>query len=513
MGKHFGQYFTIWNEAKYTGVEFDPNVHTRYVDGLGAAIYTVGFGLSTDGGENAEAGRAILSKIASAPTMHYDVETAEELTSAYIEIANRVRTAGTGAYVMDQMGENFNLQMGNVTDSKGQMLERPAITVSAYDVYLPNEVGTEINGITVTGDMVGQRKSNTPRAVLETITFNADGTEAYSSRILDANKNPVNILKNGIIEGVYFHYNKNKNTVKNGVVVNGVPTDFPAETIFWKIGEITEQQLELSYYVYLENAMGEDDIGAQAGTSYTNESAVLTYVDINGEETDVELNKPKLTWADSGYSYGFYLVDQNGQPIVGADGKFITVGDLTDVDINLNVDATTDAPNAPSGYVLYDPTASYTVHVNSGVDPENQSWNSGGYWTITDSTDTTYACKDGGEWTKDDQRASTGSFDGTTAWFAVMLNLGIVVDKYVTATDDPNLFDLTLEAYSHGGQITVTNPADLALLQDRFAAGIPMDKDLLETIGINSAERDRLTGVASNTLISFSGFSADQSSN
>ena len=66
----------------------------------------------------------------------------------------------------------------------------PSITVKRYDLYKPSEVGKVIDDVTVTNLLVGERKftldgeNRVEKAptILEKVTFNDNGTAAYSDK-------------------------------------------------------------------------------------------------------------------------------------------------------------------------------------------------------------------------------------------------------------------------------------------------------------------------------------------
>ncbi len=456
------------DSAYDVGGTYDKNTNLQYVQGLGATMYTIGFGLTVDGDESVEVGRHILTQAASDPSMYYSAENAEELYSAFQGIGLSVRTAASQAVLMDTMGANFDLQMGVVKDSNGIVQPlRPTITVKGYDLYKVSEVGTIINGKTVTEDMVGKRKHSYPDAILEVVTFNDDGTEAYSNRLSG------NIMQNGIINAMYFQYNTNKYTP------DAMGQPMPGyEQFLWNVGTVREQELVLSYYVYLENAMGEDGKGVADGNYNTNEYAALQYVDVNGEEKSIELDSPNLNWVNTTYSVGYYLVDRYGNPINTSGsitdfaGKYVVGGETVNT-IHLNTENSTDALVVPEGYTLFDASASATIKVHSGVaqdekdialdgDYSDLTWTEGGEWTITSSTEkkTTYVEGYGGlPTTNTSNNSNVGNYSDIKFWFAVVVELEPVleVDKYVTATDVPDEFILTLEAYSLNGVLVVNS--------------------------------------------------------
>ena len=430
-------YPVIWNENRDSGEVFDPNEHYQLKQGLGATIYSIGFGIDVDGEYNSRVGKQVLSNIASNPNMYYDANDKQDLRQAFSDIGRSVRKAATDAYMKDQMGKYFDLQMGDVKTSEAgkPALAAPSITIKTYDLYKTSEVGTNVGGVFVTEEMVGTRKSSTPAAVLETISFSADGKTVTSSALSSAN-----ILSNGVISGKYFYYNTSKTDTKD-IVVNGQSVSLEPETIYWYIGDIIEQEVVLSYYVYLEDSLAEDGVGREAGTYDTNNFADLHYINFNDVRCTQSTQSPKLPWETATVGYAFYLVDENGNIITnqatGETGGFANRIPVTNVVTNellLNVDSDkynstiTASSVLPNGYTLYDPDASYVVHVNSG--------DVGGEWEITSTSGkkpTTYVTGYHGSDFTTEQTSSNTSYDysHTTVWFAVKYTVQALPDVVV----------------------------------------------------------------------------------
>lgn len=478
------------DSAYDVGGNYDKNTHLQYVKGLGATMYTIGFGLTVDGDESVEVGRHILTQAASDPSMYFTAENAEELYAAFQSIGLSVRTAASQAVLMDTMGEKFDLQMGVVKDSNGvEHPLRPTITIKGYDLYKVSDVGTVINGKAVTEDMVGQRKSNYPSVILETVTFNDEGTEAYSSR------KSGNILQNGIINAMYFQYNTNKYTP------DAMGQPMPGyEQFLWNVGTVREQELVLSYYVYLENAMGEDGKGVEDGNYATNEYAALQYVDVNGDEKSIELDSPNLNWVNAKLTIGYYEVDKDGNPIK-ADGTVTDFNGKNTIktedakEINLNTDISTGELVVPDGYFLYDPSACATIKVHSGVsqnekdivldgDYNDLTWTEGGQWTIEGEKDkqTTYVDGFGGSATNGDHSSTSGDYADTTVWFAlvkiqilpdaVVIDFGLPVDITVLPNDIVG---------GEGFELAAVGPYS-ATLDNSYTTSLPVGFESVESV-------------------------------
>ena len=392
--------------------------------GLGATMYSIGFCLEQDKQITVASMEYVLKNISSDPTkFYYKVNTADELSSAFTAIGNEIAYAATNARFVDTMGDNYDLRMASSTytlsDGTTDTIT-PEITVQAYDIY------TAADG--VAASEIGKRKGTFK--VLETVTFNADGTEAYSD------KKSGNILIDGVICANTFWYNTTGNTVS--IDTNGDGTndyDLAPETFYWKMGTINQTELALSYYVYLTGSME----GTRAAGSYpTNESATLYYTNWLGNEAKKDTVSPVLAWKSANVSYAFYLVNENGEIIVnkatGQTGSFANKVAVTnpvvysEVLLNSaeNVQADILASGVlPEGYALYDTEAAYNVRINS---------NSTGGWTITKGTETatTYVTEYGGDPTTQ-LNATENSYDytHTVVWFAVKYTVKAIPDAVV----------------------------------------------------------------------------------
>lgn len=410
-----GSQYTVIDKTKNTA---GTNPYMTQVSGLGAKMYSIGFCLAQDKQITVASMENVLQKIATDSSYYIKADSASDLNNAFNQIATNIKKAGYDATFTDVMGEAYDLKITSFTANNKTV--KPTITVSTYQLYKKSEVGTTVNGVTVTEAMVGTRKSDTP-TVQETVTFNANGTEAYSS------SNPgVNILTDNKINAKLFTY------------------DLTTETFSWNVGDITEDEQVLSYYVYLTGSME----GKRAAGSYpTNKSAVLTYKNWLDHDAQKGTVSPVMPWESANVSYAFYLVDKDGTPVVnqttGATGSFANAVKVTQPvvysEVLLNsaaeVEANIVAQNAlPAGYELYDAAAAYKVRVASG--------NGGGSWTITKGNSvaaTTYVAQydPNNSAAVSNALRSTEVNDGkndythTVVWFAVKYQISCVPDAVV----------------------------------------------------------------------------------
>ena len=193
--------------------------HMYNVPGLGAKLYTIGFGIgpeydaSTENYSDADIVmtadnvRYCLEHLSSGTGYFYEAQTANDLTDTFDDIAGRVLIAGKYAYYEDTMGDDYELQLADMTYGSGSTTYKQKIEVKRYITVKASDVGKEIsiNNVPtiITEEHIGMRTGE--YTVLETVTFSSDGTQAYSDKIGAG----INILVDGIINAKYFKYNTN----------------------------------------------------------------------------------------------------------------------------------------------------------------------------------------------------------------------------------------------------------------------------------------------------------------
>ena len=402
---------------------YDGQQYMTRVSGLGATMYSIGFCLAQDQAITVDSMEYVLRNIASESKFYHKVNTADELSNAFTAISHQIAYAATNARFVDTMGANYDLQMASsnyvLSDGTTKTIT-PVITVQAYDIY------TKADG--VAESEIGKRKGTS--TVLETVTFNADGTEAYSDKKVG------NILINGVICANTFWYNTTGTAVS--IDTNGDGTgdyNLAPETFYWKMGTINQTELALSYYVYLTGSM---EGTREAGSYPTNDSATLHYTNWLGNGAQKDTVSPVLAWKSANVSYAFYLVNENGQIIVnkstGTTGSFANKVAVTNpvvysevlLNSQENVQADIVASGVlPAGYTLYDTSATYNVRINS---------NSTGGWTITKGKDpaTTYVTEYGGNPTTELSTENAGyDYTHTVVWFAVTYTVKAIPDAVV----------------------------------------------------------------------------------
>lgn len=417
--------------------------------GLGATMYVVGFCMQADGNITVDTMHTVNKNVASSPEYYYTANTAAELNTAFSLITNEIQYAASNAYFIDEMGENYDLLLGTQTyqdSSKNDVTIESKIEVRSYSVWTQQDAENEL----CDASQVGNRKTQTNSdgstsfvyTVLETVTFNDDGTEAYSDQLTG------NILtEDGVICAKNFWYNTTS-TAKNITLANGTTYSLGAETFYWYLGTISNAQLTLSYYVHLTDATsvrGETVPGKEAGIYDTNEHAELYYVNYIGNDCVLSVPTPKLPWQQATVGYGFYLVDEYGNPIVnqatGETGSFDRAVKITEPvyqDYLLNsgeLEFIADilaSGVVPEGYTLFDDGAKYEVSLNS---------NGTGHYTIVatapDGKQTTYIVGitstpiTGGD--ADGETVNTTGYAtaNTVVWFGVVATVKCVPDTVV----------------------------------------------------------------------------------
>ena len=433
------------------------NVYT--LPGLGATVFSIGFCLAKDNKITVSTMNTVLENISSNPDLlYYEANNAEALHNAFHMIGQEINYAATDAYFVDVMGHQFNLQMSQV-DYKymvgdNQFENRtifPEIRFTLYGLYTHADVEAGI----ITHDKIGTR--NGRKTDVEVVTFNADGTEAYS------NGGDKNIMHNGVIYARHFWYNTNNYSVMIDSDLDGTEDFLLAnESFYWDMGTINQHDMVLSYYVYLDGSM---EGKLEPGIYNTNESAILYYTNWLGNAAYRETVSPQVPWQDASVRYAFYLVDQNGLPLVnqemGMTGSFAnrlnittpTFYALLNSTVSLNA-AELAAKDLPEGYELYDKNATYTVHVSSALGAS--AWTIGKGDVPTASTYVTG--HDSYQFTNDlEQSDAKYDYTHTVVWFAVVYNVQAVSDVVVIDYGLPVNVQVLLNDmfYNKGGVVAV----------------------------------------------------------
>lgn len=489
--------------------------HISYARGLGATIYGIGFGMAGDTKILLKTINTVMTSISTYANHYKAVDNNQELHEAFQDIANLIRSGSAkDAVYHDQMGVDFDLVTSNIVGGEKEIKLNPApsITVKRYDLYKPSEVGRVIDGVTVTNLLVGERKftlngenrvENAP-TILEKVTFNDDGSEAYSD------KKSGNILNKMVIEAATFYYNTDK-VASHDITVNNKVVYLAPETFYWIVGDVPQDELVMSYNVYLTDSM---EGAREKGTYDTNNYAYLTYVNYLGKACDQSVPTPKLPWKQGIVGYAFYLVDKDGNPIVnqttGELGSFERSVEITDPEYieffwndenneGCTVKAEEVSKILPAGYTLFDKSAEYKVTLHSN--------GSGTYSVKKGSVDraTTYIqgihehdINPVGDYTVEKSEYDTAN---TIVWFAVyadpsaqpdsvVIDYGIPVDIHVMV-NDPHMNTNYAELVGVGA---VTNTAFSVDLKDDYGLSCEGKFGTISVVdnGTNSTSRAAL---------------------
>ena len=436
------------------------------VSGLGAIMYSVGLALEGTNMPTDVAGQeAILKTIASSEDVFYSVTSAAGLQGAFDDFADAILYAAENAVFEDQLGSNFNIQLASTTkrlvDGKEFTLNpAPTMEVREYTIWTRAELEDANGNLSEeNAKKVGTRKTNEAGSyiynTLESVSFNATGTEAY------AGDDTTNIMVDGVICANTFWFNTNSDSVyidADGDATTGTDGkefELKPETFLWNVGTIGTKEIALSYYVYLDDSLEGE---ASAGSYETNNYAILTYDNYLGNSCKKETVSPQMAWLSANVSYAYYLVNKDGQP-VDENGTVVTFANRKvivnptmhgEIKLNAieNVESLAVASTGVldnSNYALFDYDARYVLSVNSDAT---------GGWEITvgeDKPATTYVTGFSSTLpftnaTSSNSGADNYDYTHTTVWFAVVwepdalddtvvVDYGLPVDVHVLTND------------------------------------------------------------------------------
>ncbi len=340
----------------------------------------------------------------------FAADSTEELTAAFEKIGKEVLQAGTNATVRDTIGADYDLQIKpfNYIDT-------------AHPRQTDFESSIEVRKYTVDGN--GNRTG--AYETIEKVTFNADGTEAYST------------LKTGNImtlDGENYTI-----TAENFTYTSS------DKRFVWKFDTIISDDMAIRFNVYLTGTRK----GSREGGLYdTNSWANLTYTNYLGTDCRLTFEKPALPWQNARVTYKFFLVDESGRP-VNKDGALVNYANLTYVgtektiklgdaafvpmsgadghySVVLSAVALKNLQSELSAYALYDVSAAVTIHTDT-----TGTW--GGYSITKGNTPDTTAVwpKPGADAKFDNADDAVGNFTNVTVAFAVVFNVKLIPDAVV----------------------------------------------------------------------------------
>lgn len=339
----------------------------------------------------------------------FAADSTEELTAAFEKIGKEVLQAGTNATVRDTIGADYDLQIKpfNYIDT-------------ANPRQTDFESSIEVRKYTVDGN--GNRTG--AYETIEKVTFNAAGTEAYST------------LKTGNImtwDGENYTI-----TAENFTYTSS------NKRFVWKFDTIISDDMAIRFNVYLT---GTREGSREGGLYDTNSWANLTYTNYLGTDCRLTFEKPALPWQNARVTYKFFLVDESGRP-VNKDGALVNYANLTYVgtektiklgdaafvatsdgrySVELSAAALKALQSELSAYALYDESAAVTINTDT-----TGAW--GGYSITKANTPNTTAV-----WPKpgadakfvDAADADGNNFTNVTVAFAVVFNVKLIPDAVV----------------------------------------------------------------------------------
>lgn len=339
----------------------------------------------------------------------FAADSTEELTAAFEKIGKEVLQAGTNATVRDTIGADYDLQI------------KPFNYIDTANPRETNfESSIEVRKYTVDGN--GNRTG--AYETIEKVTFNAAGTEAYST------------LKTGNImtlDGENYTI-----TAENFTYTSS------NKRFVWKFDTIISDDMAIRFNVYLT---GTREGSREGGLYDTNSWANLTYTNYLGTDCRLTFEKPALPWQNARVTYKFFLVDEKGKP-VNKDGVLVNYANLTYVgtektiklgdaafvatsdgrySVELSAAALKALQSELSAYALYDESAAVTINTDT-----TGAW--GGYSITKGKTPDTTAVwpKPGADATFDGVAdAGENNFTNVTVAFAVVFNVKLIPDAVV----------------------------------------------------------------------------------
>lgn len=450
------------------GIDVEDKTNMQSVPGLGAKLCTISFCMDDQWNTShsvswvsEETAETVLRNLASVDEetgepLFYAASSSATLAEAFKEIADFTQNAGSGGYLMDQMGLmydlyttkdhydhefNPNCPAGTTTSS----VPTPTVRVISYDIYQNCQIGTTVGDHLVTQEDVGRRYGS--GYVMEVVTFNDDGTVTSVTYNKDGTVKETSastiLGQDGVVRAANFFYN----TTNAAITVDNMhggsdPVEIPSETFYWFIGDILNSDLVLEYYAYLSESM---EGGRPMGVYETNTEATLYYENMLGHDVYRDTVSPELPWQESLVEVAYYLVDKDGNPII--DTTTGTVGSFENrvvvkqpelySEFNWNGDPTTLTHStletlSPDGYTLYDEDAAYTVRCSS---------DGTGSWTIGGDSGTTYVANYGPDYSYRPVNTDSAGvtmktgdsvdYSRTTVWVAVTFERGCVPDVVV----------------------------------------------------------------------------------
>ncbi len=402
-------YSTLSSVSKSKWLEYIKNYNTLATELYNKAdgFYAIGFDLAHGGfGDwswNETEMQRVLEGLVKNTMIPITLATDQaELNEFYTSLARTLAYAGTNARVTDKIGGNFSLFTGvhmysediMKPNDKGQTImpedvynQMKAMTfpinIYAYRLVTYGDIGTELDVIkpdgssgvvTVDETHIGLRVNELPE-ILETVNFAEAGTRAYST--LKGDETNILTIDNTnmtmTIDAETFTY---KATLKYVAHNDTQVLMADEEEIVWKIGNITDREVSMQYYVYLDGSL-DNPREAASGVYETNEYAYSEYVDIYGKYVKREYGVPRMAWGAASVTVRFYYVNEQGQFVNRAGVTFtnpanrIFLQERAVFEGELNKQMTITGQQAlekagVAGSYLYDPEVSAAISNSSG---------------------------------------------------------------------------------------------------------------------------------------------------
>ena len=387
---------------------------------LGAGIYGISLGMK--GGSviaEATSGRVEFTSAQCTNLINrlcnkdiFAADSTEELTAAFEKIGKEVLQAGTNATVRDTIGADYDLQIKpfNYID-----------TANPRETDFESSIEVRKYAVDGNGNRTGAYET------IEKVTFNAAGTEAYST------------LKTGNImtlDGENYTI-----TAENFTYTSS------NKRFVWKFDTIISDDMAIRFNVYLT---GTREGSREGGLYDTNSWANLTYTNYLGTDCRLTFEKPALPWQNARVTYKFFLVDESGRP-VNKDGALVNYANLTYVGTEKTIKLGDAAFTAMSGaddhysvelnaadlkalqselsaYALYDVRAAVTIHTNTTGTWGGYSITKGNTLTATTAVWPKPGAKESFAGVDDDDG---NNFTNVTVAFAVVFNVKLIPDAVV----------------------------------------------------------------------------------
>ena len=378
-----------------------------------------------------------------------------------------------GLEQLDENGNEVNVNATNSAYSKyAQFVKDDVSELSTIFASIVKEIKQAATNVTVT-DLVDEHYSlilELPHGVSVDQEFYIEVVE-YE---LDANKNriePATSLEKVVLADT----DKVSVDAEGNVTAIDADTftyDAATRTLMWKADKLSNTELAIRYFVYLDKSAGyEGDDQIAAGTYPTNKEAKIEYTNHLDHQCQKYFPVPQLTWNGAQVSYTFYLVNAAGQPVNRA-GRVVPFAEAVYV-TDVYTDSITwdtfegDLFSAkkiasellPDIYSLYDENTTYTINVYEDADGVDK----GNSFTIVAGNNTTmvFNTKAGTKYSSPGTYTAADVYTGfdfanTTVAFAVIWNATLNPDTVIIDYGLPVDIDVTTNDTLQGTVLGIT---------------------------------------------------------